>query len=116
MSRVNTTARRIFQERWLRDNGKVTEIEPAEAPAHHLTPGLTEERPHRLLRAILRGLWRDRTGLHRLDGHAASDAHLGSRLAQRSGMAGNGAAHVADVVRGALPSPANGKPTPAAVA
>ena len=31
--RVDTTARRVFQERWLRDNGKVSVIEPATAPS-----------------------------------------------------------------------------------
>jgi hypothetical protein len=33
MRRVDRTARRVFQERWLRDNGKVRSIAPAE-PAH----------------------------------------------------------------------------------
>jgi hypothetical protein len=37
--RVDTTARRVFQERWLRDNGKVTAIEPAEAPIHIVAAG-----------------------------------------------------------------------------
>src|SRR5205823_4310250 len=32
MHRVDVTARRVFQERWLSDNGKVREIAPAEAP------------------------------------------------------------------------------------
>ena len=36
--RADVTARHLFQERWLRDNGKVTEIEPAEAPVG--TPAL----------------------------------------------------------------------------
>ncbi len=39
MRRVNTTARRMFQERWLRDNGKVDEIEPMPAHALHLVAG-----------------------------------------------------------------------------
>ncbi len=30
--KIDITARRVFQERWLRDNGKVTVIEPAAAP------------------------------------------------------------------------------------
>ncbi len=41
MNRVDVAARRIFQERWLRDNGKVDEIEPAEAPARALATGLS---------------------------------------------------------------------------
>jgi EcsC protein family len=41
MNRVYVAARKIFQERWLRDNGKVEEIEPAEAPAHILAGGLS---------------------------------------------------------------------------
>jgi hypothetical protein len=39
MRRVEETARMVFQERWLRDNGKVQHIEPAEAPARHLAGG-----------------------------------------------------------------------------
>jgi hypothetical protein len=39
MQRVDNTARRVFQERWLHDNGKLTVIEPAPAPALHLVPG-----------------------------------------------------------------------------
>ena len=41
MTRVEVTARRVFQERWLRDNGKVQHIEPAEVPAHVLAGGLS---------------------------------------------------------------------------
>lgn len=41
MHRVDVTARRIFQERWLRDNGKRDEIAPAEAPARQLATGWT---------------------------------------------------------------------------
>ncbi|HKI16707.1 MAG TPA: EcsC family protein, partial [Isosphaeraceae bacterium] len=32
--KIDVTARRVFQERWLRDNGKVAGIEPAPAPRH----------------------------------------------------------------------------------
>ena len=39
MRRVDVTARRIFQERWLVENGKTKEITPADVPAHHLAPG-----------------------------------------------------------------------------
>jgi hypothetical protein len=39
MHRVEITARRVFQQRWLRDNGKIGVIEPAEAPAHRLATG-----------------------------------------------------------------------------
>jgi hypothetical protein len=39
MRRVDTTARRVFQERWLRDNGKVDDIEPMAAHALHLVAG-----------------------------------------------------------------------------
>jgi hypothetical protein len=39
MRRVDETARMVFQERWLRENGKVEHIEPAEAPARHLAGG-----------------------------------------------------------------------------
>ncbi len=39
--RVNETARMVFQERWLRDNGRVEHIEPAEAPAWYLAGGWT---------------------------------------------------------------------------
>jgi hypothetical protein len=39
LRRVERTARRAFQERWLRDNGKVHEIEPAEAHPRVLAPG-----------------------------------------------------------------------------
>jgi hypothetical protein len=38
--RLDITARRVFQERWLRDNGKIIAIEAAPAPAHHLAAGL----------------------------------------------------------------------------
>jgi hypothetical protein len=37
--RVAVTARRVFQERWLRDNGKVGVIAAAKAPAHKLATG-----------------------------------------------------------------------------
>jgi len=37
--RVDRTARRVFQERWLRDNGKIRTIEPAVAHARDLVPG-----------------------------------------------------------------------------
>lgn len=37
--RADVTARHLFQERWLRDNGKVREIEPAEAPDAGRSPG-----------------------------------------------------------------------------
>jgi EcsC protein family len=37
--RVENTARRVFQERWLRDNGKVERIEPLVAHDRHLAPG-----------------------------------------------------------------------------
>jgi hypothetical protein len=39
MHRVDVTARRVFQERWLRDNGKVTVIEPAEVHPRALAAG-----------------------------------------------------------------------------
>ena len=39
--RVDETARMVFQERWLRDNGRVEHIEPAEAPAWYLAGGWT---------------------------------------------------------------------------
>ena len=39
MRRVEHTARRIFQERWLRENGKIRTIAPAAAHALHLAPG-----------------------------------------------------------------------------
>src|SRR5262249_33098627 len=39
MRRIEETARMLFQERWLRDNGKVEHIEPAEVHARHLAPG-----------------------------------------------------------------------------
>ena len=39
MRRVAETARMVFQERWLRENGKVEEIAPAEAHARHLAGG-----------------------------------------------------------------------------
>ena len=41
MHRVDVTARRVFQEHWLRDNGKVQVIEPAEVPERVLAPGLS---------------------------------------------------------------------------
>jgi hypothetical protein len=37
--RIEITARRIFQERWLEDNGKVDVIEPAVVHERHLVPG-----------------------------------------------------------------------------
>ncbi len=37
--RVDVTARRIFQERWLRDNGKTGGIAPTEVPARQLATG-----------------------------------------------------------------------------
>jgi hypothetical protein len=39
LRRVERTARRTFQERWLRDNGKVHVIEPVEAHPRVLAPG-----------------------------------------------------------------------------
>jgi EcsC protein family len=39
LHRVDVTARRVFQERWLHDNGKVDVIEPASAHARHLATG-----------------------------------------------------------------------------
>jgi hypothetical protein len=39
MRRVDETARMVFQERWLRDNGKVAQIEPAEVHARALASG-----------------------------------------------------------------------------
>lgn len=39
MRRVEETARMVFQERWLRDNGKVEHIDPAEAVARQLAGG-----------------------------------------------------------------------------
>ena len=39
MNRVDVAARKIFQERWLRDNGKVDRIEPAEVHARAMAPG-----------------------------------------------------------------------------
>ena len=39
MHDVDTAARRVFQERWLTDNGKVPAISPAEEIARNLTPG-----------------------------------------------------------------------------
>ncbi len=39
MHRVDTTAQRVFQEHWLRDNGKVDVIEPAPSTARHLATG-----------------------------------------------------------------------------
>ena len=40
MRRVVVAARRVFQERWLRDNGLVREIQPVDAPARALAGGL----------------------------------------------------------------------------
>jgi hypothetical protein len=37
--RVENTARRVFQERWLRRSGKVHVVEPAAVHARHLAPG-----------------------------------------------------------------------------
>ena len=37
--KIDATARRVFQERWLRDNGKVTVIEPAAAPRYIIAAG-----------------------------------------------------------------------------
>jgi hypothetical protein len=39
MARVEEAARMLFEERWLRDNGKIEHIEPAPAHARHLAPG-----------------------------------------------------------------------------
>ncbi len=39
MRRVGETARMVFQERWLKDNGKVHEIAPAEVHPLHLATG-----------------------------------------------------------------------------
>jgi EcsC protein family len=39
MHRVDVTAQRVFEERWLRDNGKVGVIAPAPAAARHLATG-----------------------------------------------------------------------------
>jgi hypothetical protein len=41
MRRVDNTARRIFQERWLKDNGKVRSIAPAPAHSRSLETGWT---------------------------------------------------------------------------
>jgi EcsC protein family len=40
MHRVNETARKVFQERWLKDGGKVSEIAPFEDLERNLAPGL----------------------------------------------------------------------------
>jgi len=39
IARVDHTARRVFQERWLRDNGKIRTIVPAATHALNLAPG-----------------------------------------------------------------------------
>ena len=39
MSDVENTAHRVFQERWLKDNGKIREIEPAIKPVHGTATG-----------------------------------------------------------------------------
>jgi hypothetical protein len=39
MHRVDVTARRVFQERWLQENGKIEEIAPMIESARHLVPG-----------------------------------------------------------------------------
>jgi hypothetical protein len=39
MHRVEVTARRVFQERWLKDNGKIAGIAPAEQSARNLAAG-----------------------------------------------------------------------------
>ena len=39
LRRVDVTARRVFQERWLRDNGKLEAIAPAPVHARHLATG-----------------------------------------------------------------------------
>ena len=39
MHRIDVTARRIFQERWLRDSGKTGEIAPAEVAPRQLATG-----------------------------------------------------------------------------
>jgi len=39
MRQVEVTARRVFQERWLKDNGKLQEIAPAASPARNLAVG-----------------------------------------------------------------------------
>ena len=41
MHRVDVTARRVFQERWLKDNGKIVEIAPAVESPRNLAAGLT---------------------------------------------------------------------------
>ena len=53
MRRVDVTARRVFQERWLRDNGKVQVIEHAAAPDRALAPGLSGA----LGRAVYSGIY-----------------------------------------------------------
>jgi EcsC protein family len=42
MHHVDVTARRVFQERWLKDNGKIEAIAPAIRPAPSLMPGWTD--------------------------------------------------------------------------
>jgi hypothetical protein len=39
LHRVDVTSRRVFQERWLRDNGKLEVIAPAQAHARHVATG-----------------------------------------------------------------------------
>ena len=53
MHRVGVTARRVFQEHWLRDNGKVQVIEPAAAPDRALATGLSGA----LGRAVYSGMY-----------------------------------------------------------
>jgi hypothetical protein len=53
LRRINLTARRVFQERWLRDAGKVAHIEPAEAPVRALAAGWTGT----MTRAVYRGAY-----------------------------------------------------------
>jgi EcsC protein family len=53
MHRVEVAARRVFQEHWLRDNGKVQLIEPAAATGRALAPGLSGA----FVRAVHNGIY-----------------------------------------------------------
>ena len=56
MQRVDATAQWVFQERWLRDNGKVDAIAPALVAARHLAGGWSGVRAAWRTRVLLPGL------------------------------------------------------------
>jgi EcsC protein family len=114
MRRVDETARMVFQERWLRDNGKVEQIEPAEVHARALAAGWVGA----LSRAAYSGFYCVGFGIS-LPVYTAAALFRPMDNALTRGVRDGAAAAVARAgraavpARGAMPSPNGPKTAPA---